>query len=91
LDDRVVISSLIAEQFGVAVGDKIRLYSTRNFEAVMDAYKSTENPPIRLRYEADWKAFAASIRGERAWEFVSAHDLAVQETVLRASGMRIED
>lgn len=43
----------------------------------------------RARYEADWKAFAASIRGERAWEFSSAHDLAVQETVLRASGMPV--
>ena len=45
----------------------------------------------RARYEADWRAFAASIRGEEAWEFVSAHDLAVQETVLRASGMPTED
>ena len=45
----------------------------------------------RARYEADWRAFAASIRGERAWEFSSAHDLAVQETVLRASGMPTED
>jgi predicted dehydrogenase len=45
----------------------------------------------RARYETDWRAFAASIRGEEAWEFVSAHDLAVQETVLRASGMPTED
>lgn len=45
----------------------------------------------RARYEADWKAFAASIRGEKEWEFSSAHDLAVQETVLRASGMPVEE
>lgn len=44
----------------------------------------------RARYEADWRAFAASIRGEQEWEFSTAHDLAVQETVLRASGLPVD-
>ncbi len=44
----------------------------------------------RERYEADWRDFAAAIRGEKAWEFTSKHDLAVQETVLKASGLPLE-
>jgi predicted dehydrogenase len=39
------------------------------------------------RYAADWSEFAKAIRGEIAWEFKPEHDLAVQETVLRASGL----
>lgn len=42
--------------------------------------------PKAPRYAADWVDFAKAIRGEIAWEFTPEHDLAVQETVLRASG-----
>lgn len=54
IDDRVVISSLLAQQLGVGVGDSLRLYSTRNFESVMRAYKATENPPIRESFRESW-------------------------------------
>ncbi|MFZ4765924.1 MAG: Gfo/Idh/MocA family protein [Roseimicrobium sp.] len=43
-----------------------------------------------VRYQADWLDFAKAIRGETTWEFTPAHDLDVQETVLRASGMPLE-
>jgi len=39
------------------------------------------------RYAADWDHFARAIRGEETWEYTAKHDLAVQETVLRASDM----
>jgi predicted dehydrogenase len=54
--------------------------------------KGSQAVPIakRERYEADWKDFAAAIRGEKAWEFTSKHDLAVQETILRASGLPVD-
>jgi lipoprotein-releasing system permease protein len=55
IDDRAVISSTLAEQFALGVGDKLRLYSTRNFEEVMDAYKATENPPVREAFSEVWK------------------------------------
>lgn len=55
LDDRVVISSTLAEQFGIGVGQTIRLYSTRNFEQVMSAYKATEKPPVREAFADKWK------------------------------------
>ena len=44
----------------------------------------------RPRYAADWAAFAAAMRGESRWEFGPEHDLAVQETVLRASGRPLD-
>lgn len=55
LDDRAVISSLVAEQYHLGVGDKIRLLSTRNLNGVMQAYKTTENPPIRQAFTEIWK------------------------------------
>lgn len=54
LDDRAVVSSVIAEQFQLNVGDTMRLYSTRNFESVMDAYKVTENPVVREVHAEPW-------------------------------------
>jgi len=65
IDDRVIVSSLLAEQFGLSVGDKLRLYSTRNFEEVMRAYKATENPPVRDAYATIWKKVTTALAG--AW------------------------
>ena len=66
LDDRAVISSIVAEQFQLRVGDTMRLYSTRNFESVMKAYKATEKPIAREAYPEEW-ALAEKTFG-REWE-----------------------
>lgn len=42
------------------------------------------------RYVGDAKDMAAIIRGEKECDYSYAHDLAVQETVLRASGVSID-
>ncbi len=55
IDDRVVISSILAEQLQIGVGDEIRLLSTRNIEGVMRAYKTTENPPVREAFKETWQ------------------------------------
>ncbi|MCX6878755.1 MAG: ABC transporter permease [Verrucomicrobia bacterium] len=65
IDDRVIISSLLAEQFRLEVGDKLRLYSTRNFEEVMRAYKVTEKPPVREAYAEVWNQATATLAA--AW------------------------
>lgn len=46
--------------------------------------------PAFTRYVADAADMAAVIRGERAFAFTADHDLAVQETVLRASCMPLD-
>jgi lipoprotein-releasing system permease protein len=65
LDDKAVISSIVAEQFQLRVGDTVRLYSTRNFEGVMKAYKATEKPVVREAYPEEW-ALAGKTLG-REW------------------------
>lgn len=62
LDDRAVVSSIIAEQFQLRVGDTMRLYSTRNFESVMDAYKVTENPVVRESNPEAWAALTKVLK-----------------------------
>ena len=61
IDDRAVISSILAEQLAIGVGDTIRLYSTRNFEEVMRAYKATENPPLREAFADVWSKSTSSL------------------------------
>ncbi len=66
IDDRVIISSTLSEQLGLGVGDIIRLYSTRNFEAVMQTYKATENPPVREAFEEEWTRAVSTL--ESGWK-----------------------
>ena len=47
-------------------------------------------PKGRGRYDGDFEDLAKVIRGEKALEFSPAHDLAVHETILRASGLPVE-
>jgi predicted dehydrogenase len=46
--------------------------------------------PSRPRYEADFADLARVIRGEKAFAWTQAHDLAVQETILQASGLPLK-
>jgi len=54
IDDRVVVSSRVAESFMIGVGDSIRLYSTRNFKEVMRVYKANDRPPLREAHADAW-------------------------------------
>ena len=66
IDDRAVVSSILAEQFAIHVGDTIRLYSTRNFEEVMRAYKATEKPPLREAFAEVWEKSTSALAA--AWK-----------------------
>lgn len=65
LDDRVVIASTLATNYGIGVGDTIRLYSTGNLRNIMRVYKATENPPLR---EAHAEAWRRTDRLAEAWQ-----------------------
>lgn len=71
LEDRVVISSTVAEQYQLHTGDTVRLYSTRNFEKVLDAYKSTEKPPVRESYAGELKQVRELL--EKGWKNEIGH------------------
>ena len=54
IDDRAVISSILADQYGIGVGATVRLLTARNIEEVMRAYNVTENPPLREAWKEPW-------------------------------------
>ena len=62
IDDRAVISSILAGQLQITVGDKIRLLSTRNIEEVMRTYRTTENPPVREAFAEAWGKSTATLQ-----------------------------
>lgn len=62
IDDRVVISSLIAENLHIRVGDKIRLISTRNVREVMQIFKTTEQPPVREAFPEPWAKVTGTLK-----------------------------
>lgn len=76
LDRPVVTLSLSQER---RFGEGERIFPKGTSEITFEA-------PYR-RYEGDAVDLAAIVRGERKNSYPSIHDLAVQETVLRASGM----
>lgn len=53
-------------------------------------YQDVKLPKLGGRYDGDFAEFAQVIRGEKAFPFSPAHDLAVQETLLLASGLPID-
>lgn len=53
-------------------------------------YQDLKFPRQTGRYDGDFADFAKIIRGEKASSFPAEHDLAVHETVLLASGLRID-
>jgi hypothetical protein len=50
-------------------------------------YQDVKFPKTGGRYDGDFADLARVIRGEKALAFTPEHDLAVQETVLLASGL----
>ena len=65
LDDKVVISSLLAGQLGVNVGDKIVLLSVSNLDEVRKAFETSANPPLREAFAEVWKKSSTILR--TAW------------------------
>jgi lipoprotein-releasing system permease protein len=66
IDDRAVISSVLAEQLALRVGDTIRLLSTRNVEEVMRVFKTTKEPPLREASAEIWQAATSALAA--AWK-----------------------
>lgn len=93
IDDRAVVSSILATQYGIGVGSTIRLYSTRNFEEVMRAYKATEKPPVREAFAEAWQSASSALAA--AWRqdgesFTIAIDTLVG-IYQQFDGIRLED
>lgn len=82
IDDRAVISSVLADQYGIGVGSLIRLYSTRNFEEVMQAYRTTEDPPLREAWQEPWQSAKSALSDN--WRALDDQQALAVETALQA-------
>ncbi len=93
IDDRAVISSILAGQLHLRPGDTVRLYSTRNFEEVMRAYKLTEQPPLRERFAETWSTVKTQLAA--AWQEVDGRRGVAIDTLLgiyqKLDGLRAGD
>jgi lipoprotein-releasing system permease protein len=66
IDDRVVVSSLVAEQFGMQVGDTVRLFSASNLEHALPALELMDQPPLREAHAEVWQAATGALA--KAWQ-----------------------
>jgi predicted dehydrogenase len=66
-----------------------RLALTAPHGAYRRGYQDVKFPTTGGRYDGDFRELAQAIRGEKPFPFTPAHDLAVQEAVLLASGLPI--
>ncbi|MBS5509166.1 MAG: ABC transporter permease [Akkermansia sp.] len=46
MGEKAVVSSIVAENMGLNVGDVVRVYTTRNFQEISHAYQQTELPVL---------------------------------------------
>lgn len=46
MGEKAVVSSIVAENMGLNVGDTVRVYTTRNFQEISHAYQQTELPVL---------------------------------------------
>lgn len=54
-----------ATQLGIQAGDVIQLYSTRNFDEVLDAYKRTDRPPAAEEFKEQLQSIVKSLKEKK--------------------------
>lgn len=67
MGEKAVVSSIVAENMGLNVGDVVRVYTTRNFQEISHAYQQTELPVLaekNARELNDLKEWGKSLKRE---------------------------
>ena len=67
MGEKAVVSSIVAENMGLKVGDVVRVYTTRNFQEISHAYQQTELPMLaekNARELKDLKEWGKSLKTE---------------------------
>lgn len=73
MGEKAVVSSIVAENMGLNVGDVVRVYTTRNFQEISHAYQQTELPMLaekNARELNDLKEWGKSLKREGERETV---------------------
>lgn len=71
MGEKAVVSSIVAENMGLNVGDVVRVYTTRNFQEISHAYQQTELPILaekNARELNDLKEWGKSLKAEQGRE-----------------------
>lgn len=71
MGEKAVISSIVAENMGLNVGDSVRVYTTRNFQEISHAYQQTELPLLaekNAKELEDLKNWGKSLKAEQGRE-----------------------
>ena len=71
MGEKAVISSIVAENMGLKVGDNLRVYTTRNFQEISHAYQQTELPLLaekNVKELADLKSWGKTLKTEQGRE-----------------------
>lgn len=66
---------------------RMMLVLSRATDNYKKGWQEVDLPAMTGRYDGDFVDLARIIRGEKEPDFTAAHDLAVHETILRASGL----
>ena len=69
---------------------RVRLAVNRDRGKFKKGYQEISLPPMTGRYDGEFRDLAKVIRGEKSLAWDAAHDLAVHESVLLASGMVVD-
>ena len=67
MGEKAVVSSIVAENMGLNVGDVVRVYTTRNFQEISHAYQQTELPMLaekNVRELKDLKEWGKNLKTE---------------------------
>lgn len=67
MGEKAVVSSIVAENMGLNVGDVARVYTTRNFQEISHAYQQTELPMLaekNVRELKDLKEWGKNLKTE---------------------------
>ncbi len=69
---------------------RVRFAVNRDRGGFKKGYQDVSLPPMTGRYDGEFRDLARVIRGEKTLAWDAAHDLAVHEAVLLASGMPVD-
>ncbi|MCL2745314.1 MAG: Gfo/Idh/MocA family oxidoreductase [Planctomycetaceae bacterium] len=86
--DKGTIIVLPLENKGNMSGGTVQLALLNDTDKFKKGYQEVEMPPLKDRYEDQWREFAAILNGEMTNPYSYEHEYIVQKCVLEACGLK---
>jgi len=87
-DQVAVISSLFAEEAGLVIGEKIKLYASKNLDQVFEAYQLVEEPLISEKLKEDLERIHGQIK--RDWTVSDGEEVIAIDSLQEVYGQLAE-